>query len=57
MLRTVLGIPVLGSRTRLSRMHHCTLGFDPQFQHVLVEAAPRDAPWLALLGRFPDAAP
>jgi hypothetical protein len=56
-LRTVLGVPVLGSRTRLSRMHHGALGFDPRFQHVLVEAARRDAPWQQLAGRVPDAVP
>src|SRR5262249_17392138 len=35
-LRSALGVPVLGSRTRLSRMHHGALGFDPRFGRVLV---------------------
>jgi hypothetical protein len=48
MLRSVLAIPVYGSRKRLSRMHHTELGFNPVFQHVLVEAAQRNAPWLQL---------
>ena len=56
-LRSVLGVPVLGSRRRLSRMHHGALGFDPRFHHVLVEAARRDAPWQQLAGRVPNAAP
>ena len=56
-LRTVVGVPVLGSRTRLSRMHHGALGFDPRFRHVLVEAARRDAPCQQLVGQFPDTVP
>lgn len=56
-LRSVLGVPVLGSRRRLSRMHHGALGFDPRFQRVLVKAARRDAPWEQLAGRVLDAAP
>jgi hypothetical protein len=50
-LASVLGIRVYGSRKRLSRMHHNHLGFDPRFQHVLVSAIERKAPWLQLAAR------
>jgi hypothetical protein len=50
-LTSVLGIRVYGSRKRLSRMHHTELGFDPRFQHVLVEAVERKAPWSQLSAR------
>ena len=42
-LSATLGVPVYGSRKRLSRTHHTERGFNPVFQHVLVEAAPRNA--------------
>lgn len=45
LLSAVLRIPVYGARKRLSRMHHTAIGFDPRFQHVLVEAARRWTPW------------
>jgi hypothetical protein len=50
-LTSVLGIPVYGTRKRISRRHHTALGFDPVFQHVLVEAPDRRAPWRQLAGR------
>lgn len=50
LLASVLGMPVYGTRKRLSRMHHTELGFNPAFQHVLVEAAQRKAPWRQLTG-------
>ena len=53
-LTSVLGIRVYGSRKRLSRMHHTELGFDPRFQHVLVEAVDRKAPWRQLAARMDD---
>ena len=46
LLAAVLDLPVYGTSKRLSRMHNTEFGFDPAFQHVLVEAAPRRAPWL-----------
>jgi hypothetical protein len=36
LLASALRVPVHGSRKRLSRMHHTTLGFDPRFQHLLI---------------------
>jgi hypothetical protein len=47
LLAAALGMPVYGTCKRISRMHHDEQGFDPRFQHVLVEAAPR-RPWLQL---------
>jgi len=54
MLASALGIRVYGSRKRLSRMHHTELGFDPRFQHVLVEAVERRTPWRQLVAREGD---
>jgi hypothetical protein len=48
LLTSVLGMPVFGSRKRLSRTHQNAQGFDPRFQHVLVEAVQRRAPWQRL---------
>ena len=45
LLTALLGIPVYGSRKRLSCMHHNEHGFDPRFDHVLVEAVQRRTPW------------
>jgi hypothetical protein len=38
LLASVLELPVYGAKKRLSRLHHTNHGFDPRFQHVLVEA-------------------
>ncbi|MEP7009383.1 MAG: hypothetical protein ABJC13_03595 [Acidobacteriota bacterium] len=40
MLADILGIPVFGSRQRLSKTHHTATGFNPLFANVLIEAAP-----------------
>jgi len=48
LLAGALGMPVYGSCKRLSITHHTALGFNPAFQHVLVEAAQRRAPWRTL---------
>ncbi len=40
MLADILGVPVVGSRKRLSKTHHTVQGFNPLFEHVLVVAAP-----------------
>jgi hypothetical protein len=56
LLAALLGMTVYGTRRRISRMHNTARGFDPTFQHVLVEVAPRRAPWLLapeLSGRAP----
>ncbi|HXU45577.1 MAG TPA: hypothetical protein VN783_08630 [Thermoanaerobaculia bacterium] len=39
-LADILGLPVFGSRKRLSKTHHTANGFNPLFHHVLIEAAP-----------------
>ena len=39
LLAAVLGIPVYGTRKRISRMHHTDRGFNPQFHHVLVSSS------------------
>jgi hypothetical protein len=57
LLAAVLELPVYGTRKRLSRMHNTELGFDPAFAHVLVEAAPRRAPWLLAPGAVSGRAP
>lgn len=41
MLADILGLPVFGSRKRLSRTHYTARGFDPRFGAVLVAVAPR----------------
>jgi len=48
LLTSVLEIPVYGTRKRIGMRHHTELGFDPVFQHVLVEAPQRRAPWQKL---------
>ena len=53
LLAAVLRMPVYGTRRRISRTHHDARGFDPRFQHVLVEAAPRDQPWRQLARGHP----
>lgn len=40
MLADILGLPVFGSRKRLSRTHHTATGFNPLFESVLIRAAP-----------------
>ncbi len=49
LLASALRLPVYGTRKRLSRMHHTEIGFDPRFQHVLVEAVQRRTPWRSLM--------
>lgn len=41
LLASVLGIPVYGTLKRIRRTHHTERGFNPVFQHILVEASPR----------------
>ncbi|HEV7670665.1 MAG TPA: hypothetical protein VGS22_19270 [Thermoanaerobaculia bacterium] len=43
MLADILGVPVFGSRKRLSKTHHTATGFNPLFATVLIEAAPSRA--------------
>ena len=50
LLAALLAMPVYGTRKRISRMHNTQAGFDPRFQHVLVEVAPRRPPWLLAPG-------
>ena len=40
LLADVLGLPVYGSRKRLSRFHHTERGFSATFDHLLLEAVP-----------------
>lgn len=40
MLAEILGLPVFGSRKRLSKTHHTATGFNPLFGSVLVAAEP-----------------
>ena len=40
MLAEILGLPVFGSRKRLSKTHHTAAGFNPLFGSVLVVAEP-----------------
>jgi hypothetical protein len=46
LLAAVLGMPVYGTRKRISRMHNTELGFCPLFHNLLVDTAPRKTPWL-----------
>ncbi|HMG20788.1 MAG TPA: hypothetical protein VK607_05705 [Kofleriaceae bacterium] len=39
LLAAVLGIPVYGTRKRISRMHHTDRGFNPLFHHVLISSS------------------
>src|ERR1044071_7942522 len=54
LLAAVLGMPVYGTRKRISRMHNTELGFRPLFEHLLGEAAPRKAPWLLAMATAPS---
>jgi hypothetical protein len=40
MLAEILGLPVFGSRKRLSKTHHTATGFNPLFGSVLIVAEP-----------------
>lgn len=40
LLAEILGLPVIGTLVRLGRTHYAEEGFNPRFEHVLVQAEP-----------------